>query len=673
MHAWTWPWPQFRPSSSHDTTVTTTNAGAPVWNDNEALTVGPRGPILLEDYHLIEKVAHFARERIPERVVHARGASAKGFFECTHDVSALTCADFLRSPGTRTPVIVRFSTVIHERGSPETIRDPRGFAVKFYTREGNWDLLGNNFPVFFIRDGIKFPDVIHAFKPNPKSHVQEYWRVFDFLSHHPESLHTFFFLFDDVGVPTDYRHMEGFGVNTYTFINAAGKAHYVKFHWKPTCGVRCILTDEEAALVGGRNHSHATQDLYDSIAAGNFPEWKLFVQVMDPDTEDRYDFDPLDDTKTWPEDLLPLHPVGRLVLDRNIDNFFNENEQLAFGPGLVVPGIYYSDDKMLQCRVFAYADTQRYRLGPNYLMLPVNAPRCAHHNNHYDGAMNFMHRDEEVDYYPSRHAPLRQAPPTPLPPRTVVGKREKATIRKPNDFQQPGERYRSWDADRQERFVRRFADSLGHPKVSQELRSIWIDLLSKVNLHDSSTRSDMNESGPYTSLVLGNFDSDNTNHSILQAVGSVEDDWNWGVDIFSNLQLEEDYMQSTRIGAQGGRDRQNQQAATSTDDSDKPNSDRPTNISVVEESTEEEINQSQEFPEEEVEAFIRSEQLAVSEGTDADLNSKYTPQTGMQFKDRDDAHHFFNFYAFIVGFEASSETDMDPGPAATEENFNTAI
>nr|CAD1840845.1 unnamed protein product [Ananas comosus var. bracteatus] len=323
---------KFRPSSAFDTTYTTTNAGGPVWNDNEALTVGPRGPILLEDYHLIEKIAHFARERIPERVVHARGASAKGFFECTHDVTGLTCADFLRAPGVQTPVIVRFSTVIHERGSPETIRDPRGFAVKFYTREGNWDLLGNNFPVFFIRDGIKFPDVIHAFKPNPKSHIQEYWRVFDFLSHHPESLHTFCFLFDDVGVPTDYRHMEGFGVNTYTFINRAGKAHYVKFHWKPTCGVKCLMEDE-AAVVCGRNHSHATQDLYDSIAAGIYPEWKLYVQVMDPDHEDQYDFDPLDDTKTWPEDLLPLQPVGRLVLNRNIDNFFAENEQLAFGPG----------------------------------------------------------------------------------------------------------------------------------------------------------------------------------------------------------------------------------------------------------------------------------------------------------------------------------------------------
>ncbi|KAG0460569.1 hypothetical protein HPP92_020866 [Vanilla planifolia] len=469
--------PQPLPSNKFDTHFTTTNAGGPVWNDDQALTVGNRGPILLEDYHLIEKVAHFARERIPERVVHARGASAKGFFECTHDVTNLTCADFLRAPGVRTPVIVRFSTVIHERGSPETIRDPRGFAVKFYTREGNFDLLGNNFPVFFIRDGIKFPDVIHAFKPHPKSHIQEYWRVFDFLSHYPESLHTFFFLFDDVGVPSDYRHMEGFGVNTFTFVSRQGKTNYIKFHWKPTCGVRCLLEDEAATVVA-RNHSHATQDLYDSIAAGNFPEWTLYVQVMDPDQEDQFDFDP-----RRHQDLArghpPLQPVGRLVLDRNIDNFFNENEQLAFGPGLVVPGIHYSDDKMLQCRVFAYADTQRYRLGPNYLMLPVNAPKCPFRNNHYDGAMNFMHRDQEVDYFPSRQEPTTHAERFPIPSRPIVGKREKAILHKQNDFKQPGERYRSWAPDRQERFIRRWVESLANPKVSHEIRSIWVSYLTK--------------------------------------------------------------------------------------------------------------------------------------------------------------------------------------------------
>ncbi|CAN1315545.1 unnamed protein product [Linum perenne] len=219
-------------------------------------------------------------------------------------------------------------------------------------------MVGNNFPVFFIRDGMKFPDMVHALKPNPKSHIQENWRIMDFFSHHPESLHMFTFLFDDIGIPQDYRHM-------------SGKAYYVKFHWKPTCGVKSLLEDE-AIKVGGANHSHATQDLY--------PEWKLFIQTIDPDHEDRFDFDPL----------------GRLVLNKNIDNFFAENEQLAFCPALVVPGVYYSDDKLLQTRVFSYSDTQRHRLGPNYLQLPANSPKCSHHNNHHDGFMNFMHRDEEV-------------------------------------------------------------------------------------------------------------------------------------------------------------------------------------------------------------------------------------------------------------------------------------
>jgi catalase len=372
----------------------------------------------------VEKLANFDRERIPERVVHARGASAKGFFEVTHDITHLSCADFLRAPGVQTPVIVRFSTVIHERGSPETLRDPRGFAVKFYTREGNWDLVGNNFPVFFIRDGMKFPDMVHSLKPNPKTHIQENWRILDFFSHHPESLHMFSFLFDDVGIPADYRHMDGSGVHTYTLINRAGKATYVKFHWRPTCGVRSLL-DDEAVAVGGANHSHATKDLTDAIAAGNFPEWTLYIQTMDPEHEDRFNFDPLDVTKTWPEDVFPLQPVGRMVLNRNIDNFFADNEQLAFCPGLIVPGIYYSDDKLLQTRIFSYSDTQRHRLGPNYLLLPANAPKCAHHNNHYDGFMNFMHRDEEVDYFPSRYDPAKNAPRYPIPTVHITGRRDK--------------------------------------------------------------------------------------------------------------------------------------------------------------------------------------------------------------------------------------------------------
>ncbi|XP_050215798.1 catalase isozyme 1-like [Mercurialis annua] len=466
------------PSSAHDSQFWTTNSGAPVWNNNSSMTVGARGPILLEDYHLIEKLANFDRERIPERVVHARGASAKGFFEVTHDISNFTCADFLRAPDVQTPIIVRFSTVVHERGSPETIRDPRGFAVKFYTREGNFDLVGNNLPVFFIRDGMKFPDLVHAFKPNPKSHIQETWRIFDFLSHIPESLHMLTFLFDDLGIPQDYRHMDGFGVNTYTLINKAGKVHYVKFHWKPTCGVKCLM-DEEAVMVGGANHSHATKDLYDSIAAGNFPEWKLFMQTIDPADEDKFDFDPLDVTKIWPEDMFPLQPVGRMVLNKNIDNFFAENEQVAFCPAIVVPGVSYSEDKLLQTRIFSYPDTQRHRLGPNYLQLPVNAPRCAHHNNHHDGAMNFMHRDEEVNYFPSKFDSVRHAEPYPIVSAMYNGKREKCVIEKENNFKQPGENYRSWTPERQERFLNRIVDGLSDPRITHELHTIWISYWSE--------------------------------------------------------------------------------------------------------------------------------------------------------------------------------------------------
>nr|P48352.1 RecName: Full=Catalase isozyme 3 [Cucurbita pepo]BAA09508.1 catalase [Cucurbita pepo] len=471
---------KYRPSSAYNTPFCTTNSGAPIWNNTAVMSVGERGPILLEDYQLIEKIATFTRERIPERVVHRRGASAKGFFEVTHDISNLTCADFLRAPGVQTPVIVRFSTVIHERGSPETLRDPRGFAVKFYTREGNFDLVGNNFPVFFVRDAMQFPDVIRAFKPNPKSHLQEPWRYLDFCSYHPESLLSFAWFYDDVGIPINYRHMEGFGVQAYSLINKSGKARLVKFHWKPTCGVKSMM-EEEAIRIGGTNHSHATQDLYESIAAGNFPEWRLYIQTIDYEDQNKYDFEPLDTTITWPEDVVPLQPVGRLVLNKNIDNFFAENEMLAFSMSLV-PGIHYSDDKMLQARSFAYADTQRHRLGPNYLQLPVNAPKCPHHNNHHEGFMNFMHRDEEVNYFPSRYDPCRHAEKFPMPPNVLTGKRERCVIPKENNnFKQAGDRYRSWAPDRQDRFVKRFVEALSDPRVTDEVRNIWISYWSQAD------------------------------------------------------------------------------------------------------------------------------------------------------------------------------------------------
>ncbi|KAF5837428.1 catalase [Dunaliella salina] len=468
-----------RPSSAYDTPYMTTNSGAPVWNNNSSLTVGPRGPILLEDYHLVEKLAQFDRERIPERVVHARGAVAKGFFEVTHDVSHLTCADFLRAPGVQTPVIVRFSTVVHERGSPETLRDPRGFAVKFYTREGNFDMVGNNMPVFFVRDGMKFPDMVHAFKPNPKTNQQEPWRIMDFLSHHPESTHMLTFLLDDVGIPKCYRTMPGFGVHAFKMLSRDGRETFVKFHWKPKQGEHNLL-DDEAVIVGGSNHSHATKDLYEAIAAGDYPEWTLYIQTMDPKDEDKFNFDPLDVAKTWPEDIFPLQPIGRMVLNRNPDNFFAENEQVAFCPAIVVPGIAYTDDKMLQTRIFSYADTQRHRLGPNYLMLPVNAPKCAYHNNHHEGFMNFMSRDEEINYFPSRFDPVRNAEKLPVHSSAhISGKREKVVIAKENNFQQAGERFRSFDPARQERFVGRAAGFLMEPKCTNEIRRIWVGYWSQ--------------------------------------------------------------------------------------------------------------------------------------------------------------------------------------------------
>ncbi|MEW5319233.1 MAG: hypothetical protein WDW38_010398 [Sanguina aurantia] len=422
---------KFRPTSAANSSYWTTNSGAPVWNNNSSLTAGVRGPILLEDYHLVEKLAQFDRERIPERVVHARGASAKGFFEVTHDISHLTCADL--------------------------IRDPRGFAVKFYTREGNWDLVGNNFPVFFVRDGMKFPDMVHALKPNPKSHLQEDWRIVDFFSHHPEAMHMFTFLQDDVGVPLNYRHMPGFGVHTFKMVNRAGKETFVKFHWIPKCGTKNML-EAEAITTGGSNHSHATQDLIESIAAGDYPEWTLAIQTLELADEDKFDFDPLDVTKL----VTPLSHVPTPLSHA------------------VTAGIQYSDDKMLQTRLFSYPDSQRHRLGPNYLLLPVNAPKCAYHNNHHEGAMNTTFRDEEVNYFPSRFDPVRHAAPVPTYSSAMLsGRRERAMIPKENNFQQPGQRFRAFDAARQARFVDRMGGMLSHPRITNEIRRIWVGYLSQ--------------------------------------------------------------------------------------------------------------------------------------------------------------------------------------------------
>jgi catalase len=345
----------------------TTNLGVPVADNQNSLTLGERGPVLLQDFQLIEKLAHFDRERIPERVVHAKGAGAYGYFQVYKSMADYTKASFLQDPNKQTPVFVRFSTVVGARGSADTARDPRGFAVKFYTAEGNYDLVGNNLPVFFIRDSIKFPDMVHAFKPSPDTNIptssSANSRFWDFISLTPESTHMITWLFSDRGTVKSYRKMEGFGVNTYKWVNAAGKAIYIKYHWKPVAGVETI-DRHEATRLAGEDPDIATRDLYYTIASGKTVEFELKVQMMEIADELRQSFDPLDATKTWPEDKFPLMLAGKMILNRNQENYFAEVEQAAFSPSSVVLGVELSPDKLLQGRAFSYADTQRYRLDP---------------------------------------------------------------------------------------------------------------------------------------------------------------------------------------------------------------------------------------------------------------------------------------------------------------------
>src|SRR6266852_917278 len=369
----------------------TTRQGHPVYDNQHQRTVGSRGPATLENYHFLEKISHFDRERIPERVVHARGFVSHGSFEAYGTIGDEPAAKYTRAKlfqgkGQQTPVVVRFSTVIGGRDSSEAARDPRGFAVKFKTEDGNWDLVGNNLPVFFIRDAIKFPDVIHSLKPDPISFRQMPNRIFDFMSLTPESMHMLSWLFSPRGIPQNYRTMDGFGVNTYKLVNAQGEAVLVKYHWKTQQGIDS-LTQEQANEIQAENLGHASEDLFEAIERGDYPQWELNVQIMSDDEHLALDFDPLDDTKIWPEDEYPLRPVGMMTLNRNVDNFHNESEQSAFGTGVLVDGLEFSDDKMLVGRTFSYSDTQRYRVGPNYLQLPINAAVTQPATNQEGGLM----------------------------------------------------------------------------------------------------------------------------------------------------------------------------------------------------------------------------------------------------------------------------------------------
>jgi catalase len=375
---------------SRESGYLTTQQGVRVDHTDDALTVGERGPTLLEDFHAREKITHFDHERIPERVVHARGAGAYGYFEPYDDsLAEYTVAKFLTTPGKQTPVFVRFSTVAGSRGSADTVRDVRGFATKFYTDQGNYDLVGNNFPVFFIQDGIKFPDFVHAVKPEPHNEIPQaasaHDTLWDFVSLQPETLHAIMWLMSDRALPRSYRMMQGFGVHTFRLVNARGEGTFVKFHWKPRLGVHSLVWDE-AQKIAGKDPDFNRRDLWDCIEAGEFPEWELGVQLVPETDEFSFAFDLLDATKIIPEEQVPVRPVGRVVLNRNPDNFFAETEQVAFHTANVVPGIDFTNDPLLQFRNFSYLDTQLIRLGgPNFAQLPVNRPLADVRNNQQDG------------------------------------------------------------------------------------------------------------------------------------------------------------------------------------------------------------------------------------------------------------------------------------------------
>ncbi|OAV55336.1 catalase HPII [Rhizobium sp. WYCCWR10014] len=385
--------------------VLTTAQGGPVSDDQNTLRVGARGPALIDDFHFREKIFHFDHERIPERVVHARGYGAHGYFETYESLAAYTRADLFQRPGEKTPAFVRFSTVAGSKGSFDLARDVRGFAVKIYTQQGNWDLVGNNIPVFFIQDAIKFPDVIHSVKPEPdrqfpqaQSAHDNFW---DFITLTPESMHMVMWVMSDRAIPRSFRFMEGFGVHTFRFVNAADESTFVKFHWKPKLGLQSVAWNE-AVKINGADPDFHRRDLWQAIQSGNFPEWELCVQLFDQDFADTFDFDILDPTKIIPEEILPVKPIGRLVLDRMPENFFAETEQVAFMTQNVPPGIDFSNDPLLQGRNFSYLDTQLKRLGgPNFTHLPINAPKCPFHNFQQDGHMAMRNPVGRVNYQPN--------------------------------------------------------------------------------------------------------------------------------------------------------------------------------------------------------------------------------------------------------------------------------
>jgi catalase len=446
-----------------DRPILTTESGAPVADNQRSQTAGPGGPVLMQDQHLIEKLARFNRERIPERVVHARGSGAYGHFEVTHDVTPYTRARFLSEIGKKTEVFVRFSTVAGGRGSADAVRDPRGFAVKFYTEDGNYDVTGNNTPIFFIRDPLKFPDFIHSQKPDPHTNRQEPDNVWDFFSLSPEATHMFTWLFGDRGIPASYRRMNGYGSHAFQWVNAADEQYFVKYHFKTDQGIECLTAEAAAKLAGEDPDSHQ-MDLHEAIHRRDFPTWTLKVQIMPAAEAKTYRLNPFDLTKVWPHADYPLQEAGRLTLDRNPSNYFADVEQAAFDPAHFVPGIGPSPDKMLQGRLFAYGDAHRYRLGINHTRLPVNRPHGADVANY--GRDGSMRGDDNgglaKNYEPnSFDGPVETAAPlyAPLATDGASGTFEWEG-REGDDFSQAGALYRVMDEEARARLVSNIAGSL---------------------------------------------------------------------------------------------------------------------------------------------------------------------------------------------------------------------
>lgn len=447
----------------------TQDSGAPVGDNQNSKTAGAFGGVLLEDFHLIEKLARFDRERIPERVVHARGTGAHGEFVASHDFSEYTKASLFK-PGKTTPVFVRFSTVIHPKGSPEALRDPRGFATKFYTDEGNWDLVGNNLPVFFIRDAIKFPDMVHSLKPSPVTNVQDPNRFFDFFSHIPESTHMLTLVYSDLGTPASLREMDGHGVHALKLVDAEGNFVFAKFKWKSLQGVKTMTAAEAEAA----EFNFATKDLYQNIAAGNYPKWELYAQILKPEDIERLDYNPFDATKIWPG--VPEVKLGTMTLNRVPENFFQATEMSAFSPGVMVPGIEASPDRLLQGRLFSYADTQRYRIGANYQSLPINAPKVPVYNNTQDGSLSFVAKTGEVNYQPSRRSDDNAYADNNANRQSryaLEGLTQQLAIKKSQPFKQAGEAYRAFNAEQQDNLISNLAGDLGRVS-NQEIKEIMV-------------------------------------------------------------------------------------------------------------------------------------------------------------------------------------------------------